>query len=94
MNQLTLPTARATDPITSHRAASSVAPHVKEAVLRVHCEHDGLTDDDLVDLLPRFWGPTVRSARSRLKKDGRLRDSGRTRPSNRGRQAIVWEVTA
>lgn len=88
------PRARRRDPQTSLDAARSVtAGRVETLILDVHraCR-DGLTDDELVASLPGLYGPTVRSARSRLSRRGSLVDSGVRRLSGRGRAQIVWRV--
>lgn len=98
VEQLTLPAARATDPETSHAAAAAVPSGVVEAaVMRVFVRKFstygcGMTDDELVAALPEHHGPTVKSARSRLSKSGRLVNSGCTALSNRGRASIVWRL--
>jgi hypothetical protein len=100
--QLTLPTARHTDPPTSKAAAESIPPGVLEgAIIKVfvkrfstaaHGQEWGLTDDQLCEILDYRHGPTVKSARSRLTKAGRLVNSGRTAPSNRGKPSIIWRL--
>lgn len=89
------PRARATDTVTALSAARSVTPGRTEALIldayRQVPRH-GLTDDELVVALAPLYGPTVRTARSRLLRAGQLRDSGRRRPSARGRDQIVWTL--
>lgn len=106
MDQLTIPLARASDPATSKAAAESIPSGQLEAWIITefirrfstadHGQECGLTDDQLVDGLrrksPWLHPPTVKSARSRLTKAGRLINSGRTAPSNRGRASIVWRL--
>jgi HrpA-like RNA helicase len=82
---------RTSDPDTSRQAAASVdGAAVEELVLEAFLQFGALTDDELVDVLDGPYGPTVKTARSRLHKAGCLKDSGMRRPSNRGRQMIVW----
>lgn len=79
------------DPDTSYQAARIIGSGVENAVYRAFCEAaGGMTDDDLCSTCPEFYGPTLKSARSRLAKRGLLEDSGERRKSNRGQQMIVW----
>ena len=102
IEQLSLPTARASDPPTSHEAAASIPSglierEIMEAFVhrfsvlpnRTEC---GMTDDQLCRYLSIYYAPTVKSARSRLTKAGRLINSGRTAPSSRGKPSIVWRL--
>lgn len=81
------------DPDTSYAAAQCIGQGVENAAYRVFCR-DGcsLTDDELAALLPGFYAPTVKSARSRLTRRGLLVDSGKRRSSERGQRMIVWRL--
>lgn len=79
------------DPDTSYKAAQVIGKGVENAVYSAYCCFD-LTDDELCATRPDFYGPTLKSARSRLAKRGILIDSGLRRPSNRGRDQIVWAM--
>lgn len=88
------PRARRGDPVTSLDAARSItAGRTESLIVDAYRSHrGGLTDDELVALIPGLYGPTVRSARSRLSGRGDLVDSGVRRLSGRGRAQIVWRV--
>ncbi len=90
---------RHSDPVTSLASARSLTPgRTERLILEQAPGHpDGFTDDEMAAGL--WWahgayGPTVKTARSRLSKAGLLRDSGVTRASNRGRLQIVWELAS
>lgn len=97
-----IPRHRVTDPETSAQAAKSVAGRgVEREILEVFAvqvrlqgtKWDGLTDDELVALMPGRYGPTIKSARSRLTKNGFLGQFGtQTRPSARGQASTVWNL--
>jgi hypothetical protein len=86
--------ARLFDPATSYQAARVIGEGVEHAVYRAHCANDGMTDDELVKGCPGFYGPTLKSARSRLAKRGLLADSGQRRKSDRGCDSIVWVLAS
>ena len=91
------PAARVSDPDTSHVAARSVTPGRTEARILAAFRSAtvvelGATDDELCGRLDDLWGPTVKSARSRLSGVGMLCDTGRRRVSGRGRKQIVWAL--
>jgi predicted ArsR family transcriptional regulator len=88
------PQARAVDPMTSHVAAATVnEPGVTEfRILSAFDAHGALADDELVECLPDMYGPTVRTARSRLTKRGLLVATNGTRLSARGRPQTIWTV--
>jgi len=87
-----IPRHRLSDPQTSAQAAKSVAGQgIESKILAVFVGQPyGLTDDELCGLLPSLYAPTIKSARSRLSKNGYLTDSGSVRPSQRGRDMTVW----
>lgn len=94
--------ARFGDPDTSQAAASKITGRTERDILAVYRakfeaypslgRDHGFTDDELVAWLPTVYPPTVKSARSRLSKQGLLIDSGARRPSNRGVSQIVWRL--
>ena len=86
------PRARAVDTQTALDAARSITPGRTEALIlqQFGMCFFGMTDDELAGALAPAHAPTVKTARSRLSKRGRLIDSGRRRPSVRGRDQIVW----
>ncbi len=86
------PLTRITDPATSHHAAARVAsarPSLRRDILRVFRTCFALTDDELcraLDVEVRKW-PSVKTARSAMKKAGLLEASG----VERGGQ-MVWRL--
>ena len=96
------PTARVTDPITSHMAAASQTP------AKVRSEHrlvlsllrwEPLTDFDLAERASKELGRTVLatsigSRRNELRKLGLVADSGTKGTSAVGSPAIKWALTA
>lgn len=88
------PQARGCDPITAHVAAATVNEpgYTEFRILAAFDVHGALTDDELVEMLPDFYGPTIRTARSRLTKKGLIVPTGATRLSGRGRDMTVWQV--
>ena len=94
------PRHRMTDPETAVNAAASITPgrteqHILDAFAKLGYRKPrhqvGFTDDELVRWFAgTIYGPTLKTARRRLARDGRLRDSGLRRPSDRGRDQIVW----
>lgn len=91
MPQLTLPLARASDPRTSKTAAASVGRGLEPLILQALVGTDGLTDDELCDRIDAY-GPSIKTARSRLLRQRLVEDTGRTRKSKRGRASIVWKI--
>ena len=92
---LDLPRARATDPPTSHAAASAQLPHVgsqENRVLERFAIYGAMTDDELVARSPQWHGPTIKTCRSRLAKRGLLVPTGETRLSQRGQKQRVWRI--
>lgn len=86
------PKARRRDRATSHAAAGQVRPGPTEtAILTVLRMAGPLTDDELCHRLPGLYGPTVKTARSRLAKRGLLVPEG-TRLSSRQREMTVWRI--
>jgi hypothetical protein len=90
-----VPRARTSDPATSHAAlTNSESRNVERAILILFRPGVSYTDDELVDALQgTVFGPTARSARSRLARQGHLYDTGERRLSARGRPSIVWRRT-
>lgn len=96
--------ARDTDPETSHEAAASVEPKLRQAqtdilgLFRRHSDHR-MTDEALVSLanawlpLDRLQSPSgVRTRRAELVRAGLIRDSGERVKGSTGRRMIVWEL--
>jgi len=85
---------RHSDPATSVEAATVQHPQALEAEILERfamCPMwDGLTDDELVRTLPERYGPTVKTARSRLAKRGLLVANGDRRRSARGAWMAVY----
>jgi predicted deacylase len=90
------PTARATDPTTSHDAATRATTRQASdcaLVLDVHRQHpEGLTDFELAAHTGRQQ-TSLGVRRNELRKAGLIRDSGHKRPSPSGTLAIVWTLT-
>lgn len=96
------PTARNTDPVTSHEAAASISNRssVYNAVLAMLEELGNATDEELWrkyheeiargEQLPRVSPSGMRSRRNELVTMGFVRDTQRTRRTESGRRAIVW----
>ena len=72
------------------RCASAVESEIRE-MFAVEGP-GGLTDDELCAACEDRYGPTVKTARSRLARSGVLEDSGVRRLSGRGRAQIVWRL--
>jgi hypothetical protein len=90
---------RASDPDTSRAAAASLDVTVVQArVYKIHMEHKfrGLTDEELLGIYVRYYGPTAESSprkrRCDLTKAGLIVDSGQRRMLKSGRMGIVWLV--
>ena len=80
------------DPVTSLDAARKQRGGIEHAIREVFETLDlgNLTDDELADRLNWCHPPTVKSARSRLTKQGWLEDSGIRRRSGTGSTMIAW----
>jgi len=89
------PRHRHTDPDTS-RAAAAIqhSSELETEIVKVfHADGGrGLTDDELAAVLRHRYGPTVKTARSRLAGHGIVIDTGQRRHSNRGRLMAVWTL--
>ncbi len=85
---------RRTDPPTSRNAApsSTQAGELQQRILEAFRRYWTLTDDELCELLPDAYPPTVKTARSRMKNAGLLIPTGGTRKSARGRDMVVWTL--
>jgi hypothetical protein len=79
------------DPDTSRSAAAAISSSAEQAIRALYAIPRALTDDELAELLPEWFPPTLKSARSRLARDGFLCDSGERRLSGRGHPMIVWK---
>lgn len=90
------PTARASDPGTSHQAAqraSTRAATDRALVLRIHQQYtSGLTDFELAEIAGRQQ-TSLGVRRGELRKAGLIVDSGHKRPSPSGSPAVVWQIT-
>lgn len=90
------PTARASDPTTSHEAAGKASARVasdRALVLRIHQRHtSGLTDFELAELAGRQQ-TSLGVRRGDLCKAGLIRNSGLRRPAPSGTNATVWVIT-
>jgi hypothetical protein len=96
------PTARITDPVTSHEAAATISNQasVYNAVLLVLERLGNATDEELWRRyheersgglsLPTVSPSGLRSRRNELVTMGLVRDTQRTRRTSSGRRAIVW----
>ena len=84
--------ARHHDPVTSLDAARAQRGGIEQAIREVFDRfHIGnLTDDELCAELNWANPPTVKTARSRLSRQGLLADSGVRRASDCGHSMICW----
>lgn len=100
-----MPSARLSDPSTSHEAAASVADVRKSqaAVLGVLAFVGRSTDEQLVseyamavetfpDTTPRQSPSGIRTRRHELVQQGLIADSGERVKMASGRYAVVWEL--
>lgn len=90
------PTARRTDPETSHRAADRMKPLAgadRITVLIAHFSHcGGLTDFELASFLGRQQ-TSVGKRRGELRDVGYIEATEIKRPAPSGSGAIVWRIT-
>lgn len=97
MSQLSLfaePEARATDPPTSHAAAEAVSHEAGRQETRImerFAMFGPMTDETLCMRSPQWYGPTIRTARSRLSKRGFLVPDG-VEKNSRGRDMTIWKL--
>lgn len=87
-----IPTARATDPETSHEAAAGVrhrAEDDRRLVLRILRTHGPLTDFEVAAITGRLQ-TSLGVRRGELCKAGLVAFAGYTRPSPSGSSARVW----
>lgn len=91
--------ARHRDPDTSHEAAESISPRLRQLQALVldfaASQPDGFTD---VDLNQHFdtHASTYRTRRSELVEKGFIRDSGERRAygeNGTGRRHVIWQIT-
>lgn len=99
------PTARRTDPATSHEAAATVTSSsrllVRDRVLEVLYGFTGdgpLTDEQLVGHFPCTWGPKatpsgIRTRRCELVDDGLVELADDAGITETGRKANRWQLT-
>lgn len=93
--QLVLPTARRSDPETSHAAARRVAPKAqrdRDRVLAVLRVGGPMTDFEIAAAL-RGQQTSLGVRRGELVKAGLVEWAGTHRPSPSGSPARVWRVT-
>lgn len=86
--------ARADDPRTSLEAADSVTDLTgkQQLVLNTLAAYGPMTDEQLVDLLPKMSPSGVRSRRSELVERGLVVDSGAFGFTKMQRRTIIWKV--
>jgi hypothetical protein len=100
----TTPSARVTDPLTSHQAAASVTNPgtTRDKILSLFYTTarygvPGLTDEEVIELYKARFGfisPSgCRTRRKELVDLGLVEDSGITRLTQSGRNTIVWRLT-
>lgn len=91
------PNSRRSDRQTSVDAATGArrsAPKLKAVILGLLLDRvDGLTDDQLCELLPGEHPGSVSKRRSDLVKDGLVVAHWSTRTTRFGREATVWVAT-
>lgn len=99
------PRVRASDPVTSHRAADATRKSrsgSRDAVLKALHQDGPLADHELVLAvqtdatwnLTRMYSPSrIRTARAELVELGLVTQAGFTRKTVSGLDAIVWEVS-
>lgn len=98
-NVTPLPTARRTDPATSHAAAASVRnPELDRARVYAALAEGPMTDEQILERCRAHYAPQIspsgaRTRRSELVRTGLVRDSGRRTRLSSGRLAIIWERT-
>lgn len=91
------PTARATDPVTSHQAAAAVAPRAgttraRALVALAAAGHRGLTDFELA-ARTGLGQTSVGVRRKELRDAGLVTATDERRPSPSGTPALVWRIT-
>lgn len=90
------PTARATDPTTSHlakcdtKAGGALTMRLVVAALLAH--PDGLTDFEISGLIERDKGSTAKRRLDALRL-GFIQPTAFTRPTATGSQSVVWQAT-
>lgn len=88
------PRVRKTDPVTSVEAARRQSGGTRVAILEAFRRFGPMTDEQLADRLAvdGLYGPTVKSARSRLQREGLVVATSRVERSRRGANQIVWAL--
>jgi hypothetical protein len=90
---LTGPSARNTDPETSHGAKKWRLNEDRIAVLHMHAmKPSGMTDFELAAYMGRQQ-TSVGVRRGELRDHGYVRDTGLRRPAPSGSSSIVWSIT-
>jgi hypothetical protein len=95
--QLFDPTARTTDPATSHEAAHLAlrgARVLEHQILVAFATWQELTDDELAAQLPTRHPASVKTARSRLTAAGYLEETGEKRVNARNRRMNVYRLAS
>lgn len=98
-----MPNARITDPETSHEAAKSVSKlrYMYDTMIIAFETLGPMNDEQLIKLwrvgvTELGWRSAsesgIRSRRSELVAQGKLRDSGKRQKMQSGRLSIVWEI--
>lgn len=93
-----MPSARKTDPTTSHQAAGSVQnitatqEHILKALVRPGTDLDIVERYSNLKTSPRASESGIRSRRAELVAIGLVKDSGERKRLPSGRNAIVWSV--
>lgn len=88
------PLFRLTDPDTSVQAADQAArqaPAVETLIMLAFGRYGPMTDEMLVNVMQNHYGPTVKTARSRLTKSGKVVDTCRRTRNSRNRMMVVWD---
>lgn len=96
------PTARSTDPHTSHLAAASITrthiSTVQTHIIQLLTQHGPMTDEQIADryrhhvMLPACSPSGLRTRRSELVAIGTVRDSQQRGITASGRATIIWEL--
>lgn len=87
------PSARNTDPDTSHAAKQFRLNEDRIDVLGLHVRHPaGMTDYELADRMGRQFN-SVNVRRGELRNHGYIEDTGTRRPAPSGSSCIVWRIT-
>lgn len=87
-----VPRSRRTDPQTSRAAAASITPgRLERLILSIFILEEPWTDDEICRILHFHHAASLKTARSRLTKSGRLIACGEG-VSDRGRRMTKWRL--